>query len=116
MNIFIVGLGMVMDRPWHGDGDISKTFILERFSICVLDASREYSPRQSLDDIAARQRIKLTLNTSDSVRGTQTIRTSLQTVLSTDAASTSQRRLWLSWVGSSSAREHIGQDLWLLLL
>ena len=54
MNIFIVGLGMVMDRQWHGDGDISKTFILERFSIGVLDASREYLPRQSLDDIDAR--------------------------------------------------------------
>ena len=71
---------MVMDRPWHGDGDVSKTFILERFSIGALDASREYLPRQSLDDIAARQRIMLKLN-SDSVRGTQAIRTSHQTVL-----------------------------------
>ena len=50
--------------------------------------------RQSLDDIAARQRFKLTLNTSDSVRGTQAIRTCLQTVLSTDTASTSHWRLW----------------------
>jgi hypothetical protein len=65
MNIFIVGLGVVMDRQWDGDGDISKTFILERFSIGALDANREYSPRQSVDDFAARQRIKLTLNTSD---------------------------------------------------
>jgi hypothetical protein len=54
MNIFIVCLGVVMDRPWHGDGDISKTFILERFSLGVLDASGEYSPSQSLDDFATR--------------------------------------------------------------
>jgi hypothetical protein len=93
---------------------ISKTFISERFSIGVLDASREYSPRQSLDDFAARQRIKLTLNTSDCVSGTQTIRTSLQTVLRGETTSTSHWRLWLSWVGVSSAREHFGQDLWLL--
>jgi predicted transporter len=33
VEIFIVGLGVVMDRQWDGDGDISKSFILERFCL-----------------------------------------------------------------------------------